>query len=192
MAAIMRLQGSAMGRKTPEEPGADAEPAAAGDPRMADSVRQSAQQIWLAGMGAFAKAQQEGTKVFESLVKEGTGFQQRTQAAAEERLGDVASKMAAVANEMSHKAGASWDKLESLFETRTAKAMVRLGVPSAQDLAAIAERLDRLETQVDRLVKRTPKAPARKAAKSPATKAPAAATRAGGSRRTTKKTDQAR
>jgi poly(hydroxyalkanoate) granule-associated protein len=178
-----------MSRKTPEEAGPDDEPAAGADPRMADSVRQSAQQIWLAGMGAFAKAQQEGTKVFESLVKEGTGFQQRTQAAAEERFGDVAGKMAAVANEMTNKAGASWDKLESLFETRTAKAMGRLGVPTAQDLAAIAQRLDRLEAQIDRLVKRTPKTPARKAAKSPAAKAPATATRAGSSRRPAKKPD---
>jgi poly(hydroxyalkanoate) granule-associated protein len=177
-----------MGRKTPEEPGQDDEPASAGDPRMADSVRQSAQQIWLAGMGAFAKAQQEGTKVFESLVKEGTGFQQRTQAAAEERFGDVASKMAAVASEVTNKAGASWDKLESLFETRTAKAMGRLGVPTAEDLAAITERLDRVEAQLDRLVKRSAaSSPARKAAKSPAAKAPTSATRAGSSRRATKK-----
>jgi poly(hydroxyalkanoate) granule-associated protein len=186
-----------MGRKTPEEPAADDEPAAGGDPRMADSVRQSAQQIWLAGMGAFAKAQQEGTKVFESLVKEGSGFQQRTQAAAEERFGDVAGKMAAMASEMSNKAGASWDKLESLFETRTAKAMARLGVPTAEDLAAIGERLDRLEAQINSLVKRAPKAPALRAAKSsaaksPAAKAPTSATRAGSSRRPTKKPDQAR
>lgn len=164
---------------------------------MADSVRQSAQQIWLAGMGAFAKAQQEGTKVFESLVKEGSGFQQRTQAAAEERFGDVAGKMAAMASEMSNKAGASWDKLESLFETRTAKAMARLGVPTAEDLAAIGERLDRLEAQINSLVKRAPKAPALRAAKSsaaksPAAKAPTSATRAGSSRRTAKKPDQAR
>jgi poly(hydroxyalkanoate) granule-associated protein len=196
-AAIMRLQGSAMGRKTPEEPLPDDEPATGGDPRMADSVRQSAQQIWLAGMGAFAKAQQEGTKVFESLVKEGSGFQQRTQAAAEERFGDVAGKMAAMASEMSNKAGASWDKLESLFETRTAKAMARLGVPTAEDLAAIGERLDRLEAQINSLVKRAPKAPALRAAKSsaaksPAAKAPTSATRAGSSRRTAKKPDQAR
>jgi poly(hydroxyalkanoate) granule-associated protein len=196
-AAIMRLQGSAMGRKTPEEPLPDDEPATGGDPRMADSVRQSAQQIWLAGMGAFAKAQQEGTKVFESLVKEGSGFQQRTQAAAEERFGDVAGKMAAMASEMSNKAGASWDKLESLFETRTAKAMARLGVPTAEDLAAIGERLDRLEAQMNSLVKRAPKAPALRAAKSsaaksPAAKAPTSATRAGSSRRTAKKPDQAR
>lgn len=175
-----------MARKTPDDAGSDDESAATGDPRMADSVRQSAQQIWLAGMGAFAKAQQEGTKVFESLVKEGTGFQQRTQAAAEERFGDVASKMAAVASEVTNKAGASWDKLESLFETRTAKAMGRLGVPTAADLAAVTERLSRLEAQMNSLVKRAPKAPPRKAAKSPAAKAPTSATRAGSSRRATK------
>jgi len=49
------------------------------DKQLADAVRTSAQQIWQAGLGAFAKAQEEGGKVFAKLVKEGTALQKRTQ-----------------------------------------------------------------------------------------------------------------
>jgi len=45
------------------------------DSALASSVKESAQQIWLAGMGAFAKAQAEGKQVFEALVKEGASLQ---------------------------------------------------------------------------------------------------------------------
>ena len=37
--------------------------------QLSSTVKDSAQQIWLAGLGAFAKAQEEGNKVFEALVE---------------------------------------------------------------------------------------------------------------------------
>ena len=49
---------------------ASEEGAATGDnPDLAGTVKESAQQIWLAGLGAFSKAQSEGGKVFQALVK---------------------------------------------------------------------------------------------------------------------------
>jgi poly(hydroxyalkanoate) granule-associated protein len=115
------------------------------DSQLAQTVKDSAHQIWLAGLGAFAKAQGEGGKVFETLIKEGVSLQKKTQAVAEERLGDVAGKMTAMAGEVGTKANAQWDKLESIFEERTARAMGRLGVPSAKDLSALVERVAALE-----------------------------------------------
>lgn len=128
-----------------------ASPAGLLDNQLTQAVKASAQQIWLAGMGAFAKAQEEGGKVFETLVKEGVSLQRRTQAVAEERLGDVTGKMSAMAGEVSSKAGASWDKLESIFEARTAKALGKLGVPTARDVADLSARVDALASAVARL-----------------------------------------
>ena len=48
--------------------------------QLSSTVKDSAQQIWLAGLGAFSKAQEEGGKVFEALVKEGMTIQRKTQA----------------------------------------------------------------------------------------------------------------
>ncbi len=62
---------------------------------VAENIKASAQQIYLAGLAQFGKAQQEGGKVFEGLVKEGLAIQRRTQAAAEERITEVTSKAAA-------------------------------------------------------------------------------------------------
>ena len=56
------------------------------DDRKADPIKDSAQQIWLAGLGAFAKMQQEGSKAFEALVKDGTGMQKKTQQASTEAV----------------------------------------------------------------------------------------------------------
>ena len=152
-----------------------ASPAGLLDSQLASSVKDSAQQIWLAGMGAFAKAQAEGGKVFDALVKEGVSLQRKTQAVAEEKLGDVTGKMSSMASEVTSKAGASWDKLENIFEERTAKALGKLGVPTAKDVAALTARVEALSAAVAKLSK-SPKAasaPASAPVKTAAVKVPA-------------------
>jgi poly(hydroxyalkanoate) granule-associated protein len=148
---------------------------------MGNAVKDSAQQIWLAGMGAFAKAQEEGTKVFEALVKEGMNLQRKTQSVAEEKIGEVTGKMSAMAGTVTAKAGQNWDKLEAIFEQRTAKAMNKLGVPTAKDVDALIQRVDELAAAVAKLAKASPVAAkaapkaAPSAAAKPAAKAPAKA-----------------
>ena len=141
------------------------------DNELAGAVRDSAQQIWLAGMGAFAKAQAQGGKVFEKLVKEGVSLQRRTQAVAEERIGDVAGKMTAMADGVTNKAGQKWDRLESIFEQRVEKALRKLGVPSSRDTDALIRRIDALHAQVEALRKGlAPAAAQNKAATKPTTR----------------------
>ncbi len=120
-------------------------------PHMAGSVKDSAQQIWQAGLGAFAKAQAEGTRAFEALVKEGTSLQRKTQAAAEEKISEATSKMTSMATDISSKASGHWDKLENIFEERVAKALNKLGVPSAKDVNALIARIDELNQSVQKL-----------------------------------------
>jgi poly(hydroxyalkanoate) granule-associated protein len=141
---------------------------------LAGSVKDSAQQIWLAGLGAFARAQAEGTKVFETLVKDGTTLQKKTQSAAEEKIGEVASKVTSMAGDVQAKAGQHWDKLEGIFEERTAKAMKKLGVPSAKDVDALVARIDELSAKIAAMSKAAPaKTTAAKSAAKPAAKTPA-------------------
>jgi poly(hydroxyalkanoate) granule-associated protein len=145
-------------------------PAGLLDSALAGTVKDSAQQIWLAGLGAFAKAQEEGGKVFEALVKEGTSLQRKTQAVAEEKIGEVTSKMSNMAGDVTSKAGQQWDKLEAIFEERTSKALNKLGVPSSKDVEALIARIDELSAQVAKLSKAAP-ARAAKAAPKAAAKA---------------------
>ena len=123
------------------------------DSAIAGQVKDSAQQIWLAGMGAFSRAQAEGTKVFEALVKEGASLQKKTQSAAEDKISEVTSKMSTMAGDVQAKAGQHWDKLETIFEDRTAKALNKLGVPSAKDVDALMARIDELSAKVAKLSK---------------------------------------
>ena len=134
--------------------------------QLSSTVKESAQQIWLAGLGAFSKAQEEGGKVFEALVKEGLTIQRKTQAVAEEKITEATSRVTTMASDIGTKAQGQWDKLENIFEDRVAKALAKLGVPSARDLEALSAR-------VDALAKGSKAAPVKAAAKAPAKKAAA-------------------
>ena len=115
---------------------------------MSDNVKEQAQQIWLAGLGAFSKAQQEGTKAFEKLVSDGITMQRKAQMTAEEKLAEATQKVTQVAHQFNERATGQWDKLETIFEGRVAKALTRLGIPSAAELLALHARIEQLEKQV--------------------------------------------
>ena len=164
------------------------------DSALAGQVKDSAQQIWLAGMGAFSRVQAEGTKVFETLVKEGSSLQKKTQSAAEDKISEVTSKMNSMAGDVQAKAGQHWDKLEGIFEERTAKALGKLGVPSGKDVDALMARIDELSAKVSKLSKGAPvqaaPKPASKTAARPAAKNTAKTTAKAAAKTTAKTTTQ--
>jgi poly(hydroxyalkanoate) granule-associated protein len=154
-----------MVKKIQKSGGSKKAAASMGSP-LSGAIKDSAQQIWLAGLGAFSKAQAEGGKAFESLVKEGLSIQRKTQSVAEERIAEASSRMSNMATDISSKAAGQWDKLENIFEDRVAKALGKLGVPSARDIEALMERIEELNRQV--LGLGTPaRAPAAKKAAAP-------------------------
>src|SRR3990167_9542387 len=87
-----------------QKSGSDTKAASAGpNSPLSGAIKDSAQQIWLAGLGAFSKAQEEGGKAFESLVKEGLSIQRKTQAVAEERISEATSRVSTMATDISSK-----------------------------------------------------------------------------------------
>ncbi|MED5597047.1 phasin family protein [Janthinobacterium sp. P210006] len=137
------------------------------DKELASAVRSSAQQIWQAGLGAFAKAQEEGGRVFSKLVKEGTEFQKR----AEDKVAGVSDSVSKLADGVGKQASGSWDKLEQVFEERVARALATIGVPRQDDIAALHAKIDALSLQVAALSAKAAPAAKPKAAAKPAVKA---------------------
>jgi poly(hydroxyalkanoate) granule-associated protein len=160
---------------------------AAGTNNLTGTVKDSAQQIWLAGLGAFAKAQEEGGKVFEALVKEGMSIQKKTQAVAEERVTEATSKMSAMAETITGRAGQQWDKLEGIFEERVGKAMNKLGVPTSRDIEALAQRIEALNKSVQKLSADKPAKAVKEAVAKPVAKTANGATKPAAKRATARR-----
>jgi poly(hydroxyalkanoate) granule-associated protein len=148
-------------------------------PKSADnlgkSIMDSAQQIWLAGLGAFAKAQEEGTKLFDTLVREGVSLEQKTRKLALGKADVVRDAVETGVSQVKERTQETWDKLEKVFEDRVSKALGKLGVPGRRELNEIAERVEELSREVRKLKpSRSAAAPAAKPAAAKAKRQPKA------------------
>jgi poly(hydroxyalkanoate) granule-associated protein len=126
--------------------------------QLTQTIRGSAQQIWLAGLGAYAKAQEEGGKVFEALVKEGESIQKKGSKVFETLVKEgesIQKKTRKVADEkvaaVAGKAAGTWDRLEQVFEDRVARALSSLGVPTKKDIEKLSKRVAELTAVVQQL-----------------------------------------
>lgn len=113
-----------------------------GEQRPSQGIFDSAHEIWLAGLGALYRAQDEGNKFFESLVKEGEEVEARSKHAADEQIEEVRGK-----------ATDTWDKLEHVFQDRVSRSLHLLGVPTRDDIEALSRRIEDLNDAVQKLTK---------------------------------------
>ena len=124
-----------------------------GEKGISKAVLESSHQIWLAGLGAFAKAQQGGKQVFDMLVKQGEVLEAKTRSAAAQTADAAREAAKAKAKEMQTMAGGTWDKLEQVFEDRVSRALARLGVYTSSDVERLSERVNELSEAVNALLK---------------------------------------
>ena len=110
------------------------------DGQFVAAIRDSANQIWLAGLGAFAKAQEGGTKLFETLVEEGEKVQKRATKVAGDKI-----------TEVKEQATGTWGKLERVFEDRVSQALHGLNVPTKKDVDTLSRRVSELTVVTKKL-----------------------------------------
>ncbi len=168
MAKLKKTAAKGSARKSTS---ADAKTTQAQAERLGKSITESAQQIWLAGMGAFNRAQSEGGKLFESLVRDGLSLEQTARKFAGKRADVVRDVVEDRVGQARERAADTWDKLEKVFEDRVQRALVKLGVPGRDDLHALNQRVEKLTTELRKANAGAPqaaKAPRKASAAKPA------------------------
>lgn len=110
-------------------------------------ARESAHRIWLAGLGALARAEEEGSKLFSTLVNEGERFQSRGKL----QWDEVWQEVEQAATSARRGAEGALGKLEEGFDEQVARTLHRVGVPTRDEIAALGRRVEELTNAVDRL-----------------------------------------
>ncbi|WP_341304415.1 phasin family protein [Pseudomonas sp. TMP25] len=119
-----------------------------------------ARKIWLAGLGAYAKAGQEGSEYFKDLVKSGEGVEKQGKKlvnqqvdAANSQIDSVKSTVTTNVSSVKGKFEVQLDKIEKAFDNRVASALNRLGIPSKQDVEVLSAKLDQLSALLDHVAR---------------------------------------
>ena len=109
------------------------------------ALRDSAQKIWLAGLGAYERAKAEGPRMFDTLVEQGKTLRGRAAEAADQALKSV--------REQAGEAQGKWDKLEQVFEDRVSRSLNRLGVLTSKEVGDLTRQVEELNRQVREMMK---------------------------------------
>ena len=112
-----------------------------------DDVKDTAHRIWLAGLGALAAAEEEGTKLFSRLVDRGRDVESRGKV----EVDKVVDKASKAADKAKSKAGGAWDDLGSKVDDTITSALHRLGVPTRDEIRTLTQRVEELNAKVELL-----------------------------------------
>ena len=119
----------------------------------ARAINESAQKIWLAGLGAFERARAEGPRMFDTLVKQGNQLGGQAREAADQALRQL--------RESASGASGRFDKLEQVFEERVQRSLKRLGVLTRGEVEDLNQGVRDLTEQVRSLMASQERRPAR-------------------------------
>lgn len=117
------------------------------DPQLAGKIKDSARQIWLAGLGAYTKAEEDAGRFFERLVQEGEQLENKTRGVVEKQIKTVEDRV----GDVRERATGTWDRLEHMFDQRVSGALRRLGIHRREDIDALERRIEALESELRRL-----------------------------------------
>lgn len=132
----------------PSDPFKAAKEAATSGQRFSRGVMDSAQQIWLAGLGALSRTQQEGGKFFDALVEEGVRIQEKTHAYTQEQMKQAREQATPWVEAARKRTNAAVGKLEEAFDERIARAMKHMNIPSRKDVENLSKRIDALAQEI--------------------------------------------
>ena len=141
--------------RVPPRARAQAREASQEAPSAQAQLLQNVQQIWLAGMGAVARAQRDGPSAFSDAVLEGLRLLNQSRSTAQQMVRDVfetaQETLQSRVGGARDQAQGTWDNLESLFQTRVQRAMHQLGVPTAEEIRVLTQRVAELNENVNRV-----------------------------------------
>ena len=107
-----------------------------------EALRDSAQKIWLAGLGALERARTEGPRMFETLVEQGRNMGARAVGAADEALKALRE---------GRYSGADLQKLERALEERVSGSLSRLGLMTQREVDALRDEIRELSERMRRM-----------------------------------------
>ena len=98
-------------------------------------IKESAHEIWLAGLGALSLAEDESGKLFKALVKRGKVFEEDTK----DRLDELKKKL-----DMRKAAAGAIDKIGDAVDDGVTEMLHRLGLPTKREIDGLSKRVERL------------------------------------------------
>ena len=130
-------------------------------------VEEYSRKIWLAGLGVYSKIDTDGSKLFDTLVKDGEKAEKLAKDAGHKVAEGVKASTSSARSrveDVKDLALEKWSEFEEAFDKRLNSAITRLGVPSREEVKALHAKVETLTKHIEKLTAAAVKVTATKAA----------------------------
>lgn len=128
------------------------------DTDLTKKIQDSANNVLQVGLGALAKQQEDTTKIFDALVKQGQDIESKTKGVvkqqlrtAEDRVEEVKKAAQETVTAVRGKAHVSIDKIEGAVQDGVSQAIQNIGLITNEQVSKLSRRIDELERSLERL-----------------------------------------
>lgn len=118
-----------------------------------DEVTNQAREIWLAGLGALSRLEQEGDKVFQSLVERGKSYENKRRKQFEEATDTLLERQESFAQDVTQRLDDATTSVEKIVSDTLSETLGSIGVPTNNEVRGLSRRVGELSQKLDALSK---------------------------------------
>lgn len=116
-----------------------------------DEVTGRAREIWLAGLGALERLEEEGDKVFETLVERGKRYEDERRSQIEEATENLREQQEALTADVTQRLDDATKSVEKAVSDTLSGTLGQIGVPTREEVRGLSRRVGELSKKLDAL-----------------------------------------
>jgi poly(hydroxyalkanoate) granule-associated protein len=114
-------------------------------------VTNRTREIWLAGLGALSRLEEEGDKVFADLVERGAEYEEKRRTQFSDVTNSLIDRQASVAKDVADRFDSATKTMEKAVSETLTGTLGRIGVPTRTEVQSLSDKVSDLSTKLDAL-----------------------------------------
>ncbi|PEN11080.1 polyhydroxyalkanoate granule-associated protein PhaF [Longibacter salinarum] len=108
-------------------------------------------EIWLAGLGALSRVEEEGDKVFKSLVERGRDYEGKRRKQLDDAAHSLKERQDALTSDVSKRIDDATKTVEDVVNRTVNSTLGRIGVPTRHEVKGLSDKVGDLSRKLDAL-----------------------------------------
>jgi poly(hydroxyalkanoate) granule-associated protein len=116
-----------------------------------NEITNRTREIWLAGLGALSRLEEEGDKVFGELVERGEAYEAKRRHQFNDMTNSLIDQQTSVAKDVANRFDAATKTMEQAVSSTLSGTLGRIGVPTRSEVQSLSNKVSDLSTKLDAL-----------------------------------------
>lgn len=121
--------------------------------QLPDEISNRAREIWLAGLGALSRLEEEGDKIFSTLVERGSEYEAKRRQQLSDAAGSIRKQQETLTKDVTQRFDDATKSVEKVVTDTLTGTLGRLGIPTRDEVRGLSHKVGELSKKLDALSK---------------------------------------